>query len=139
MINKKVLKSLANGIFSMAVIFSFSNCSDSASKSDEQEVVKTDKSNILKAVINVKGMTCEGCESSIQTRVSEMEGVIGVKASHIDENTIVEYDKTQTSPQEIEKVISEIGYQIFQAEEKAQMKEAPQTMKCGEGKCGNAE
>jgi len=105
----------------------------------EKESVKVDKSNVLKAVINVRGMTCEGCEATIQNNVSKISGVVSVKASHIGENTIVEYDKSQTDPQEIEKVISEIGYQIFQAEEKAQKKEVPEAMKCGAGKCGHAE
>ena len=139
MINKKILKNLANAVFSLAIILSFSNCSDSASKNDEKNVAEIEKSNILKAIINVKGMTCEGCETSIKTNVSKIPGVISVHASYSDEITAVEYDKTQTNSQEIEKVISETGYQIFQAEEKAEQKEAPQAMKCGEGKCGNAE
>lgn len=139
MISKKVLRNIFGVVFSLVIILSFSNCSDSANKSDEKEVTKIDKSNILKAVINVRGMTCEGCEESIKSNVSKMSGVVSVKASHVDENTIVEYDKSQTNPEEIAKVISETGYQIFQEEEKAQIKEVPQAMKCGAGKCGHAE
>ena len=136
MINQKILVSL---FLSLAVAISFSNCSDSTNKSTKKEAVEIKKENVLKAVINVKGMTCEGCESSIQTAVSKMSGVVNVKASHVDENTVIEYDKTQTSAQEIEKVISSIGYKIFQDAEKEEMKEAPKAaMKCGEGKCGTS-
>lgn len=139
MINNKILRNISSIIFSLTIMLSFSNCSDSSSENSKTESVKIDKSNVLKAVINVKGMTCEGCEATIQSNVSKIPGVVSVKASHVDENTIIEYDKSQTNPQEIEKVISETGYQIFQAEEKAQIKEVPQAMKCGAGKCGHAE
>lgn len=118
----------------LIVIFTlgFVACSDVP----ENKVVKIDKANVLKTIINVEGMTCEGCELAIQGNISKLDGVVSVKASHTDKNTVIEYDKTQTNAKEIEKVISETGYKIFQESEKEALKVVPSMMKCGEGKCG---
>ena len=114
------------------------SCGDKTDTKENQGQVNP--ANVLKTIINVEGMTCEGCESAIQGNVAKMPGVVSVKASHTDKSTVVKYDKTQTSMQEIEKVISETGYKIFHEGEKEIKKEAPKAaMKCGEGKCGHAE
>ena len=118
----------------LALSIGFSACSDNAS--EEKKSVAVDKANVLKTVINVDGMTCEGCEASIQGNVAKIDGVVSVKASHTDKTTIVEYDKTQTSEREIAKVISDTGYKIFQESAKEVPKEVPSAMKYGEGKCG---
>jgi len=135
------MKKLSTVILILVLSLGFIACSD---KSEEEKVIKIDKENVLKTVLNVEGMTCEGCEASIQGNVAKIAGVVSVKASHTKKTTVIEYDKTQTSELEIAKVISETGYKIFQESEKAAIKEVPQAMKCaagkcGAGKCGNSE
>ena len=60
----------------------------------------------------VEGMTCTGCENTINTGVSEIAGVIEVKSSFEDGKTIVKYDSTQTNIDKISQVISDKGYTV---------------------------
>ncbi len=60
--------------------------------------------------LSVEGMTCTGCENTINSGVSEIAGVVEVTSSHIDGVTIVKYDSTQANIDQISKVISGKGY-----------------------------
>jgi copper chaperone CopZ len=60
--------------------------------------------------LKVEGMTCTGCESTINSGVSEIAGVVEVKSSHTDGVTIVKYDSTQVNIDQISQVISGKGY-----------------------------
>ncbi len=133
MLNRKIIQTIAL-VFTLSL--GLVSCGEKVQ--EEKKVVKIDKANLLKTVINVDGMTCEGCEAAIQGNVAKIDGVVSVKASHTDKTTIIEYDKTQTNEVEISKVISETGYKIFQDSMKEAIKEVPAAMKCGEGKCGHS-
>ncbi|MDQ7045549.1 MAG: cation transporter [Sulfurimonas sp.] len=137
--NKKILLKI---VLSLGLLLAFSACCDS--KDEEKEAVKIDNTKVLKMVLNVQGMTCEGCEATIQNNVSKLAGVVSVKASHVDKTTTVDFDTTQISAAQIEKVIIETGYKIISTPEGSDENESPKVapksvMKCGEGKCGHAE
>jgi len=65
---------------------------------------------LIQIDLSVEGMTCTGCENTINSGVSEIAGVVEVKSSHIDGVTIVKYDSTQANIDQISKVISGKGY-----------------------------
>lgn len=138
MYKKNVLKI----VFLSILVLVLNACSDSNDKNDL--AATTQKPSVLKMVLNVEGMTCEGCESAIQNNLSKLPGVVSVKASHVDKTTTVDFDENKISGEAIEKAILETGYKIITAPEGMPMVEevkvAPKsTMKCGEGKCGHAE
>jgi copper chaperone CopZ len=62
--------------------------------------------------LSVEGMTCTGCENTINTGVSEIAGVLEVSSSFKDGKTFVKYDSTQTSIDKICQVINEKGYNV---------------------------
>jgi mercuric ion transport protein len=62
--------------------------------------------------LSVEGMTCTGCENTINTGVSEIAGVIEVSSSFKDGKTFVKYDSTQTNIDKISQVINEKGYNV---------------------------
>jgi copper chaperone CopZ len=62
--------------------------------------------------VSVDGMTCTGCENTINTGVSEIAGVVEVKSSFQAGKTIVKYDSTQTNMDKISQVISNKGYTV---------------------------
>jgi copper ion binding protein len=62
--------------------------------------------------LSVEGMTCSGCENTINTGVSEIAGVIEVTSSFKDGKTFVKFDSTQTNIDEISQVINEKGYNV---------------------------
>jgi mercuric ion transport protein len=67
---------------------------------------------LVKLEVAVDGMSCTGCENTINTGVSGIAGVIEVKSSFQEGKTIVKFDSTQTSFEEISKAISEKGYTV---------------------------
>ncbi len=67
---------------------------------------------LMQMDISVEGMTCTGCENTINSSVSEITGVVEVKSSYRDGKTIVKYDSTQTNIDHISQVISGKGYVV---------------------------
>ncbi|QPK65080.1 heavy-metal-associated domain-containing protein [Methylomonas sp. LL1] len=62
--------------------------------------------------INVSGMKCGGCENTVNTAVSAIDGVVSVKASHQDKRVDVEYDPDKTDLDEIEDAIIDAGFSV---------------------------
>ncbi len=61
-------------------------------------------------VLDVRGMFCESCESTIQAMLKQTPGVVHAKASVKSGTTVVQYDSTRVSPQAIVDVITRLGY-----------------------------
>jgi copper chaperone len=62
--------------------------------------------------INVTGMKCGGCENSINGKLSAMDGVLSVKASHVDKRVDVEFDPEKISIEDIEDAIDDAGFSV---------------------------
>ncbi|MDD5461874.1 MAG: heavy-metal-associated domain-containing protein [Methylococcales bacterium] len=63
-------------------------------------------------VITVTGMKCGGCETSVTNKLKAINGVSSVKASHKDNEVIVEFDAEKTSLDIIEDAIAEAGFTV---------------------------
>jgi len=61
-------------------------------------------------VLNVEGMTCTGCEESIQKSVNALPGIVEVTASHTDSLTTVAFDPGLASVEQIQEAITKVGY-----------------------------
>ncbi|MDF1876726.1 heavy-metal-associated domain-containing protein [Sulfurimonas sp. SAG-AH-194-L11] len=87
--------------------FMFISCSE------QDKVAKTvliKQSDIVLEKIAVDGMTCVGCEVTLEGAVLKIEGVTKVKASATDASAAVEFDKTKTDIKTIIKTIQDAGY-----------------------------
>jgi len=73
---------------------------------------KKEPGKIVMKTLDVKGMTCEGCEASIVDRVTKIDGVVSSRASHVKESVIVKFDDRKTDINTIMKTISSIGYKV---------------------------
>ncbi len=89
-------------------VFAFAAC-ESQSRA-QTIVVKT--SNIEHKKISVLGMTCVGCEVTLESTLKKIVGIVNVKASHSDKVVVVDYDKTKTNMAEITHAINEAGYKV---------------------------
>lgn len=65
-------------------------------------------------VIPVEGMTCGGCEQTIQEGVGKLPGVSRVRASHKEKKAWVSYDAARVQPQRIIEEIVKLGYRAGQ-------------------------
>jgi len=77
-----------------------------------KDIVYVSQSNIEKQTFEVEGMTCAGCEAHVESEVNKLDGIISVKASYENANTIVEFDKTKTDLPVIRKAIESTGYKV---------------------------
>lgn len=58
----------------------------------------------------VTGMTCEGCEHHITSRLSGLKGIVNVAASYENSNATVEFDPNQVNINQIKAVLDSTGY-----------------------------
>lgn len=63
--------------------------------------------------LTVNGMKCTGCENTVVSKLSALEGIVTVSASHLENSVNVEYDATKIDADEIEEAIIGFGYQVF--------------------------
>ena len=68
---------------------------------------------LMQIDVSVEGMTCTGCENTINTSVGDIAGVVDVKSSYQNGVTYVEFDSTQTNIDHISKAITEKGYNVI--------------------------
>ena len=78
----------------------------------EKQVIIVDKSNIENVEFTISGMTCASCEEHINHEVNKLIGIVNLKASYENGNTIVEFDNSKTNISEIEKAINSTGYSV---------------------------
>ncbi len=66
----------------------------------------------VKETYQVTGMTCSGCERTVQKIVSAIPGVIGVMASAQSGDMTVDYDRAKVNPDQIRMAVSRVGYTV---------------------------
>lgn len=60
----------------------------------------------------VQGMTCGGCERSIQNALTSRTGVVSAKADRIACTVSVEFDPARIGPSVIAQAITEAGFEV---------------------------
>jgi len=83
-----------------------------------KDIVYVSQLNIIKYTFEVEGMTCAGCEAHVESEVNNLDGILSVKASYANTNTVVEYDKTKVDLTAIRKAINTTGYKVIDTENK---------------------
>jgi copper chaperone CopZ len=95
--------------FSSTVLLASTIKEQVPNKSDKTVYIKA--SNIKKETIPVAGMTCLGCEVTLEKGISKIKGVAKAKASSTNDNVVVEYDSTKTNKSAIVNAIKKAGYE----------------------------
>jgi mercuric ion transport protein len=62
--------------------------------------------------VSIGGMSCTGCEKTIQNTVGKLEGIQSVKASYTTGNAIVEYSQGIVDTAKIKEAINGSGYTV---------------------------
>jgi copper chaperone CopZ len=62
--------------------------------------------------VSIGGMSCTGCEQTIQSRVGKLEGIKSVKASYVTGKALVEYQPALTDTVKIKDAITGSGYTV---------------------------
>ena len=66
----------------------------------------------MKTELKVQGMTCGGCERSVQNALTKQPGVSTAKADRTSGTVSVEFDPAQIDPATLAKAIADAGYQV---------------------------
>lgn len=64
--------------------------------------------------VSIGGMTCLGCEQTIQKNVGKLEGIKSVKASFTIGNALIDYIPGVADTSKIKSAITESGYTVKQ-------------------------
>lgn len=73
----------------------------------------TGQTPVERIVIDVKGMTCEGCEQHVSGALRKVPGVASAEASYADAVATVTFDPTTTSVQQLMAAIDSTGYKAI--------------------------
>ena len=106
MIIMKKITFIAVIFLSFMLLYSCSN-----NKSNKAIIIK--QQDIIQKKIGVNGMTCVGCEVTLEDNVKKIKGVVTVKASHTKNEAIIEFDSTKTNIIKISNEIRKAGYKPF--------------------------
>ncbi len=80
-----------------------------------------DSNRLVTVKFSVDGMTCTGCENTINQAVSEIQGVTSVKSSFQEKYTEVTFDSAMVQHAMIEEAVAGKGYEykgVFQPVDK---------------------
>lgn len=70
-------------------------------------------SDVVEASLFIKGMTCEGCEKSVNYALTNQEGVVEAVSSYKDGSAKVKFDRTRVTVEELAQAIEEeTGYTV---------------------------
>ena len=83
----------------------------------EKQIMVVDKSDISTTEFKISGMTCASCEEHVNHEVNKLNGIVNSKASYENGNAIIEFDRTKTNENEIEKAINSTGYKVIDKKE----------------------
>lgn len=94
----------------IAIILFAVACKDAPKENTEEQIKEEVLANVQKVEISIEGMTCTGCENTIQNKIKEFEGVYTVSASFEKGTAILEVDSTKADIIKIEEAINSVGY-----------------------------
>lgn len=69
-----------------------------------------------KEIFKISGMHCASCAMTIESAVKKLIGIKSAQVNFGSETLLAEYDENRTSPVEIVKVVSDVGYEAIAAE-----------------------
>lgn len=86
-----------------------SSCGNRAGADDKGDA-KKENSVTEKITLDIKGMTCSGCEYSVESALKKVEGVTVVDADYENANAVVEYDPKVVTVEKMVEAVNKTGY-----------------------------
>ena len=95
------------------LMFAFPSYSHIFFPDTNNTIVVVNESNIIEAKLFIKGMTCTGCEESVNYTLRNQEGVLNAVSSYESGIANVKYDKSKVKPEQLAQAIEdEVGYKV---------------------------
>lgn len=90
-------------------------CSGKSTGTDNSDQSAISASSVKTVTLAIEGMSCTGCENTIQEAVTKIPGVTAIKASYLDSTAVVSFDPAKTTIKAIGEAVTEAGY-VFKGE-----------------------
>ena len=103
-----VYKNSKTGFFFLIMTLVAFSCSGNNEKTGSKKALPDTEPSYVE--VSISGMTCTGCEQTIQKRVTDLEGVKSVTASFTTGKANIEYFPEVTDTTEIKDAITKSGY-----------------------------
>lgn len=78
-----------------------------------KNVVVENKEDLETIDVTIEGMTCDACQNHVDHAVNELDGIVSIKTSYTNGNSIIQFDKTKTDQKEIKKAVESTGYKVI--------------------------
>jgi len=99
---------LTSGLIIFVFILAMVSCSGGGKKTGNES-----QTSIAESMeVSIGGMTCLGCEQTIQKNVGNLEGIKTVKASFTTGNAVIEYFPGMVDTVKIKAAITGSGYTV---------------------------
>lgn len=79
-------------------------------KTQKQNILVVESNNINTASFAIKGMTCKGCETEVNNELYKVSGVIDAQTFYAKGTSIVKFDKSKATIEQLKNAISQTGY-----------------------------
>jgi copper chaperone CopZ len=99
---------LSAGLILFVYILIAVSCSGSGKKAGQTQ----EKQEVSVMDVSIGGMTCTGCEQTIQNNVAKLEGIRSVKASFKTGEAVIEYLAGIVDTTKIREAITGSGYSV---------------------------
>ncbi len=110
-LNSKAFLWVVTGV--SILMFAFPSYSHIFFPGTNNNIVIVNESNVAEARLYIEGMTCTGCEESVNYTLNSKEGVISANSSYEKGIAEVKFDKTKIKPEQLARAIEdEVGYKV---------------------------
>ena len=110
-LNSKAFLWVVTGV--SILMFAFPSYSHIFFPDTNNNIVVVDENNIVEAKLYIEGMTCTGCEESVNYTLRNQEGVLSAVSSYETGIADVKYDKSKVKPEQLSQAIEdEVGYKV---------------------------
>ena len=110
-INSKTFLWVVAGI--SVLMFAFPSYSHIFFPETNNNIIVVNENNITEAKLYIEGMTCTGCEESVNYTLQNQEGVLSAVSSYETGIADVKYDKSKVKPEQLAHAIEdEVGYKV---------------------------
>lgn len=81
-------------------------------KQQMQNVMVVESNHIQLASFNIKGMSCKACETEVNNELHKVAGVIDAQTFYDKGTSIVKYDKSKATVDQLKNAIVQTGYTV---------------------------
>ncbi|SHG48164.1 Copper chaperone CopZ [Fodinibius roseus] len=95
-----------------ALLLAFPYYSDAFFPKQDKQVVYVQESQVQSITWDIKGMTCTGCEATVENAANGIDGVLEADATYDTGQATIKYDRGKTNQETIKAAIDKTGFTV---------------------------